>query len=42
MWEHFIEELLALWAFLSLNPEEKEKLLGKKTKEKKDKDEENS
>jgi len=27
MWEHFIEELLSIWAYLSLNPEERRKLL---------------
>ena len=27
MWEHFIEELLSVWAYLRLNPKERRKLL---------------
>jgi len=28
MWEKFVEELLSIWAYLSLNKEERNKLLG--------------
>ena len=38
MWEHFIEELLSAWAYLSLNPEERRKLLEEKDEEGKIKD----
>lgn len=41
MWEHFMEELLSAWAYLTLNPEERKKLLEEKPEEKKDKDREN-
>jgi len=27
MWEKFVEELLSIWGYLSLNPEERRKLL---------------
>ena len=30
MWEKFIEELLSIWAYLSLNPDERKKLLESK------------
>lgn len=30
MWEKFVEELLSIWAYLSLNTEERKKLLESK------------
>jgi len=33
MWENFIEKLLSAWAYLSLNPKEKRKLLREKENE---------
>ncbi len=41
MWEHFVEELLSMWTYLTSNPEERKELLGEK-EEKKDEDRENS
>lgn len=41
MWEHFIEELLSVWAYLTLDSEERRKLLGEKAERKKNKDREN-
>lgn len=36
MWEHFVEELLAVWAYLWLSPEERRELLGEEPEEKDD------
>ena len=38
MWEKFVEELLSIWAYLSLNPEERRKLLEEKDEARGDKD----
>jgi len=33
VWENFIEELLSVWAYLWLSPEEKKQLLGEEPEE---------
>ncbi len=38
MWEHFIEELLSAWAYLSSNPKDKRKLLEDKDQARGDRD----
>lgn len=41
MWEHFMEELLSAWTYLTLNPEERKKLLEEESEEEKNEDREN-